>query len=286
MSTPQLVMLQGLNTAVIISALLLVALGLWIIYGLMGVLNLAHGELLALGAYTVVAARVLGLNPWVGILLAVVVVGIIGYLLERTLISRLYLRPLDSLLATWGLSLIIRQAIQLVFGAAPQRVNAPITGGVPMLGMAFPIYHLIILASCVVVVPFILWLFYSTTLGIKIRAVLQDREMAQCLGVNAAKINSYAFVIGAALAGFAGGMIAPLVSVEPWMGSAFLVRSFMAVIVGGVSGLVCAVGGSALIGGLEGAIAFFGSSVIAQVIVLGIVIVIIRFRPQGLFSQK
>jgi len=286
MGTGALVVLQGLNAAVIISTLLLVAIGLWIIYGLMGVLNLAHGELLALGAYTVVAAGMLGLNGWIGILLAVVVVGSIGYLLERAFVCRLYLRPLDSLLATWGLSLIIRQALQLIFGAAPQRVNAPVTGGVPMLGMAFPVYYLVILATTIVVVPLILWFFYRTTLGMKIRAVLQDREMAQCLGVKAATINSYAFVLGAALAGFAGAMIAPLVSVEPWMGSAFLVRSFMAVIVGGVGAILGVVGGSALIGGLEGVIAFFGSSVIAQVIVLGLVIIIIRFRPEGLFVQK
>ncbi|RJQ11124.1 MAG: branched-chain amino acid ABC transporter permease [Bacillota bacterium] len=286
MGTGALIALQGLNSAVIISTLLLVAIGLWIIYGLMGVLNLAHGELLALGAYTVVAAGMLGLNGWIGTLLAVIVVGFIGYLLERTFVHRLYLRPLESLLATWGLSLIIRQVLQLVFGAAPRRVSAPVTGGVPMLGMAFPVYYLVILATTAIIVPLILWLFYRTTLGMKIRAVLQDREMAQCLGVKAATINTYAFVIGAALAGFAGAMIAPLISVEPWMGSAFLVRSFMAVIVGGVGAILGVVGGSALIGGLEGVIAFFGSSVIAQVIVLGLVIAIIRFRPEGLFTQK
>ncbi len=285
MSTLDVVMLQGLNTLVIVSTLLLVALGLWVIYGLMNVLNLAHGELLALGAYTVATCHRFGVNGWFGLLLAAVVVGAIGYLLERTLVSRLYLRPLDSLLATWGLSLIIRQILQLTFGPAPVQVSSPIRGGVPILGMEFPIYHLIILAATVVLVPLILWLFYNTTFGMKIRAVLQDREMAQCMGINAETINSYAFVIGSALAGFAGALVAPLVSVEPWMGSMFLVRSFMAVIVGGVGTVFGAVGGSGLIGGLEGIIAFFGSSSIAQVFVLGIVIVIIRFRPQGIMHK-
>lgn len=286
MSTTQLILLQGLNAMVIISTLLLVALGLWIIYGLMGVLNLAHGEFLALGAYSLVFSLSLGLSPWFGLIIAIVVVAFFGFIIEKSLINRLYLRPLDSLLATWGLSLIIRQGLQLTFGPAPQQVSSPIQGGMPMLGISFPYYYLAILLSSLIVTVFMLWLFYRTNLGMKIRAALQDREMAQCFGINASRINTQVFVIGAMLAGFAGAVIAPLISVEPWMGQVYLVRSFMAVMVGGVGAIFGVIGGSALIGGLEGAISYFSSSVIAQVVVMGTVILIVRFRPQGLSVKK
>ncbi|MFH1933930.1 MAG: branched-chain amino acid ABC transporter permease [Pseudomonadota bacterium] len=286
MESMQLLLLQGLNTAMIIGILVLVSLGLGIIYGLMNVLNLAHGDFLMLGAYSVVVGNMLGLNVWCGIILGAVFVGILGYLLERGLISRLYGNPIDALLATWGLSLIFQQTISLVFGATPKAVVPPIQGAVNILGMPFPIYKLIVLAITIGVTTAVLVIFRYPTFGIKTRAVLQDREMAQCVGIASQPIYSASFAIGAALSGLAGGLLAPLVTVQPFMGPVFLVRGFLTVIVGGVGTLLGVVGGAGVIGGTEGVVAYFESSVAAQVIVLAMAIVIVRLRPQGIFARK
>lgn len=286
MGTPQLVLMQVLNTGVIIGILMLVAIGLGVIYGLMDVLNLAHGEFLMLGAYTVVVVTSLGLNTWHGIILAPVVVGAIGWALERGLIARLYKRPLDALLATWAVSLILSQGIRLIFGPAPQTVSTPIQGAVDIFGMPFPKYRLFVLVFSILLTLAVLALFRYPTFGIKTRAVFQDADMARCLGIRAPRIYSAAFVIGGAIAGLAGALIAPLVTVQPFMGGVFLVRSFLTVIVGGVGNLAGVVGGSAVIGGAEGTIAYFSSGVLAQVIVLAIAIVIVRVRPNGIFSRK
>ena len=282
----QLLLLQGLNTAMIIGILVLVSLGLGIIYGLMNVLNLAHGDFLMLGAYSVVVGNMLGLNVWCGIILGAVFVGILGYLLERGLISRLYGNPIDALLATWGLSLIFQQTIRLVFGATPKAVVPPIQGAVNILGMPFPIYKLIVLGITIGVTTAVLMIFRYPTFGIKTRAVLQDREMAQCVGIASQPIYSASFAIGAALSGLAGGLLAPLVTVQPFMGPVFLVRAFLTVIVGGAGTLLGVVGGAGVIGGTEGVVAYFESSVAAQVIVLATAIVIVRLRPQGIFARK
>ena len=282
----QIILLQVLNTALIIGILVLVSLGLGIIYGLMDVLNLAHGEFLMLGAYAVVAANLMGLGLMAGIVLAIVGVGFLGFLVERGLISRLYGRPIDALLATWGLSLILQQVVRLTFGPAPKPVVAPIEGAVSVFGTPYPTYKLVVLGVTIVVTLAVLYLFRYPTFGIKARAVLQDREMAQCVGIAASPIYSLSFTIGAALSGLAGALLAPLVTVQPYMGPVFLVRGFITVIVGGVGTLFGVVGGANVIGVTEGIVSYFASSVGAQVVVLAIAIVIIRIRPRGIFIRK
>jgi branched-chain amino acid transport system permease protein/urea transport system permease protein len=282
----QIILLQALNTTLIIGILVLVSLGLGIIYGLMDVLNLAHGEFLMLGAYAVVAANLLGLGFISGIIMAIVGVGLFGFAVERGLISRLYGRPIDALLATWGLSLILQQAIRLSFGPAPKPIVAPIEGAISIIGMPFPIYKLVVLGVTIVVTGGVLYLFRYPTFGIKARAVLQDREMAQCVGIAASPIYSLSFTIGAALSGLAGALLAPLVTVQPYMGQVFLVRGFITVIVGGVGTLLGVVGGANVIGTTEGVVSYFASSVGAQVVVLASAIAIIRLRPRGIFIRK
>lgn len=284
MGTAQLILMQVLNTGVIVGILMLVTLGLGVIYGLMDVLNLAHGEFLMLGAYSVVVANSMGLGAWGAMVVAPVVVGIIAFGLERGLISRLYRRPLDALLATWAVSLILTQGIRLIFGPAPQRVSAPIQGAVDILGLPFPKYRLFVLVVSVVLTLVVLAVFRYPTFGVKTRAVFQDADMARCLGVRAPRMYAGVFAIGGALAGFAGALIAPLITVGPTMGGPFLVRSFLTVIVGGVGNLIGVAGGSVIIGGAEGAIAYSSSGVWAQVAVLAIAIVIVRIRPQGIFA--
>ncbi len=286
MGTGQLVLMQVLNTGVIIGILMLVTVGLGIIYGLMDVLNLAHGEFLMLGAYGLVIAQSAGLSPWIGLIVAAVLVGAVGFVLERGLIRRLYMRPIDSLLATWGISLILIQVVRLIFGPAPQSVATPIQGAVDVFGLPFPKYRLFVLAVSIVLTVLVLILFRYPTFGIKTRAVFQDSEMARCVGIRAPRIYSISFVLGAALAGLAGALIAPLLTVQPNMGSVFLVRAFLTVIVGGAGALIGVVGGSAVIGGIEGVVSYFSSSVIAQVITLAVAIVVVRLRPNGIFARK
>jgi urea transport system permease protein len=286
MSTSQLIILQVLNSAVIIAILVLVSMGLGIIFGLMGVMNLAHGEFLMLGAYSVVIAGNLGLSFWWGMILGIVLVAILGVLLERGFLQFLYKRPIDSLLATWGIALILQQLVRLWFGPAPQTVVAPIQGAVQIAGLAFPTYRLFVLGLAVIVAAGVLVLFRYPTFGIKTRAVLQDVEMAKSLGIRSPRIYTATFAIGSALAGLAGALLAPMVAVQPFMGAGFLVRSFLTVIVGGVGDLVGVVGGAAVIGGTEGFVSYFSSSALAQVVVLGIAIVIVRIRPTGIFTRK
>jgi urea transport system permease protein len=286
MSTSSLVLLQIMNTAVIIGILCLVSLGLGIIYGLMNVINLAHGEFVMIGAYGLVIANIAGLNVWLGYLIAPIVAGLVGLLVERGLVQFLYKRPFDSLLATWGVSLILVQLARLIFGPAPQAVATPIEGAVNLFGMPYAKYRLFVLGVSVVLTVIVLIVFRYPTFGIKTRAVFQDAEMAKSLGIRAPRIYSAAFVIGAALAGFAGALVAPLLTVQPDMGGPWLVQSFLTVIVGGAGALIGTVGGSAVMGGIQGAVSYFSSSVIAQVITLSIAILVIRIRPNGIFSGK
>lgn len=285
MGTPDMVLMQALNTAVIIGILMLISVGLGVIYGLMDVLNIAHGEFLMLGAYGVVLGQNIGLSTWQAMVLATAIVGIFGFVLERGLIRYLYRRPLDSLLATWGISLILVQAIRLLFGPAPQSVSSPLQGTVEIGGLPFPKYQIIVVCASFALTLGVLALLRYPTFGVKTRAVFQDVEMAMSVGVRAPRIYSAAFVMGSALAGFAGALIAPLVTVSPTMGSAFLVRAFLTVIVGGVGHLAGVMGGATVIGGAEGIIAYFSSGTMAQVSVLAIAICMIRLRPKGLFVR-
>jgi branched-chain amino acid transport system permease protein/urea transport system permease protein len=286
MGTGQLVLMQVLNTGVIIGILMLVTVGLGIIYGLMDVLNLAHGEFLMVGAYGLVIAQNAGLSPWLGLIVAIILVGALGFLLERGLIRRLYRRPMDSLLATWGISLILVQVARLIFGPAPKPVATPIQGALDIFGLPFPKYRLFVLGVSIVLTVAVLIVFRYPTFGVKTRAVFQDSEMARCLGIRAPRIYSISFVIGAGLAGLAGALIAPLITVQPNMGAVFLVRAFLTVIVGGAGALIGVVGGSAVIGGIEGFVSYFSSSVMAQVITLAVAILVVRLRPNGIFVRK
>ena len=286
MGTPQLVLLQVLNTLVAIGILMLITIGLGIIYGLMDVLNLAHGEFLMLGAYGVVIGQTIGLREWEAMIFATLFVAVFGFVVERGLIRWLYKRPIDSLLATWGLSLILVQAVQLIFGPAPRPVLSPIQGPIDVLGLPFPKYQLFVIIFSILLAIVVLALFRYPTFGVKTRAVFQDAEMAKALGIKAPRVYSLSFVIGAALAGLAGALVAPLVTVQPTMGASFLVRAFLTVIVGGAGSLIGVVGGLGVIGGTEGVISYFSSSVMAQVIVLSVAILIVRLRPQGIFRRK
>jgi branched-chain amino acid transport system permease protein/urea transport system permease protein len=271
-----------LNALTLISILMLVALGLAIIFGLMNVINLAHGEFVTIGAYTLAFVQGLGGSYWIGLLMAPFVGAFAGLAIERGMIQYLYKRPLATILATWGLSLILQQSIQLLFGPAPQRVDSPIVGSVSVLGVNYPGYRLLLIGLALVLVAGCIAVFRWTRFGLDLRAVIQNRDVAEAMGIDTRRVYATAFAGGAALAAIAGVLIAPLTAVIAQMGVNYLARSFFVVILGGTGGIAGVGAGSALVGGLETILNYQIPVTVSQALVLMLAIVIIRFRPQGL----
>lgn len=278
---PDLVSLL-LNALTLTSILMLVALGLAIIYGLMGIINLSHGEFVTVGAYTLFTVQAAGGSFWLALIVAPLVGYVLGSVLEVTLIRRLYDRPIATILATWGLSLILQQVIILIYGAAPRPVLAPFEASVAILGVNYPAYRLFLIVFAAAVMTACVVIFRRTPFGLDVRAVIQNVAMARALGVNAERVYRRAFASGAALAALAGVLIAPLVAVTAFMGVNYLARSFFVVLVGGAGSIPGVVAGSAFVGGLEALLSTTVPITVAQASVLILAVVIVRFRPQGL----
>jgi urea transport system permease protein len=280
------------------SVLLLAALGLAITYGLMGVINMAHGEMMMLGAYATYIVQNLFrhyLPGWfdayvvVAIPVAFIVTALIGIVLERTVIRHLYGRPLETLLATWGISLILMQLVRTIFGAQNVQVENPgwMSGGIELASnLVLPYNRITIILFSIAVLLLVWTLLNKTRLGLFVRAVTQNRTMAGCVGVNTARIDAWAFGLGSGIAGLAGVALAQIGNVGPDLGKTYIVDSFMVVVVGGVgqlAGTVYAALGLGVAGKfLEG----FAGAVLAKVIVLVIIIIFIQKRPQGIFALK
>src|SRR5690349_21643069 len=257
-------LLTGLSIA---SILLLVSLGLAIIYGVMGVINLAHGDFLMLGAYAVwffQSTFGIGLIPC--LFLAFFIVGAIGWLVERSLIRHLYGRPLDTILATWGVGVILQQAIRLGAGAELRYVKMPdvFVHPVQLLGVEISAYRLLIFGLTVVLLAATYLLIFRTDFGMRLRAVTQNADIARCFGVNNAQVYAMTFAYGAGLAGLAGALVAPLKSVSPEMGTGFVVDAFMVVVLGGVQSLFGTVASAGILGELSGGLAYLSNDTLAR----------------------
>lgn len=269
------------------SVLLLVALGLAIIYGAMGVINLAHGEFVMLGAYaTWLLQSTLGLSLLPCLFLVFLMVAAAGWAVERTVVRFLYRRPLDTILATWGVGIMLQQAVRLAAGADLRYVQTPnlLSGSTDLAGVAIPSYRLFVLAFAAALLGVTWFVVQRTEFGMKLRAVTQNREMASCTGIDSARVFSLTFAFGSGLAGLAGALVAPIKSVAPDMGTNFVVDAFMVVVVGGVGSLFGTVASSGLIGGGTASFAFLLNDTLAKALVFLGVIVLVRFRPQGLFA--
>ena len=275
----------GLDSLNYILAIVLVALGLVIIFGLMRVINMAHGEFFLLGAYCVVTITQLGGGFWIGLLIAPVVVAVVGFLVEVLVVRFVYRRFLDSILATWGLSLIIKQAVVLIFGPGSQQVGLPIDSSLIIFGSEYPIYRFFIMAMVVMAVAMTLWLFFASDFGLMARAATADREMAAALGIDTRRLDRLVFAYGAGLAGFAGAVMAPIMSVDPQMGLGFLVPAFLAILVGGVGHMSGALAGAAIIGGTDSTAAAIWSPVVAQIVVFTMAVIAIRIFPRGITAH-
>jgi urea transport system permease protein len=267
--------------------LALAAFGLAIIYGLVGVINMGHGAMLTLGAYLTWAATTAGLPFLVSILLAASGVAVVGLLLEHLVIRPFYDKPFDTLLLTWGFFLVSTEVIKIVFGTDLRNVANPVPGAFDMAGIELPAYRTMIAATSLMLIAGSALVFYYTALGIKIRALIQNQEMASLLGLDVSRMYKLVFVTGSFMAGLAGALISPMLSVDPYIGNIFLVRSFFVVIVGGIGQLLGGtLIGSFLIGGSETLFALFTGQVFAQTVVFALAIVVLRFRPHGILRVR
>lgn len=280
------------------SIYLLVALGLSITFGLMGVINMAHGEFVMIGAYmtfvtqeffsTYMPESIGSLYYFAAIIVAFVVTFLLGCIMEKLLISRLYGRKIDSLLATWGISLILQQAARTIFGTQGVNVNAPsfLSGGLQIGNCTFS-YNRIFIICLVAVTIVIVWMVMNKSgFGMKMRATMQNRPMAQCMGINSKKVDLLTFGMGSGLAGVAGCAIALLGSIDSTVGQNYIVYSFITVVLGGVGNILGTVLGSGIIGFASVFVETYQSSSIARAIVLLLVIVFLQFRPKGLFTIR
>ena len=286
---------SGLSTA---SVLLLAALGLAITYGLLGVINMAHGELIMIGAYTTYVIQSFfkthfaGLVDWyllAAIPAAFLVSALIGMLIERTVIRPLYGRQLETLLATFGVSLILMQSVRMIFGAQNVEVSnvAWLSGGIALTpSLMLPYNRIAIIGFTVAVLLLLVFLLNKTRFGLFVRAVTQNRQMARAVGIRSARIDMLAFGLGSGLAGLAGCALAQVGNVGPDLGQNYIIDAFLVVVVGGV-GQVWGAVLAALGLGISGTVLEIGlGAVLAKIILLVLVILFIQKRPQGLFAIK
>jgi len=280
------------------SILLLVALGLAITYGLMGVINMAHGELMMIGAYATYVVQNLFRAYCPGLFDAYVLAAMpvsflaaagVGAVLERSVIRWLYGRPLETLLATWGISLVLMQGVRSVFGAQNVSVENPgwLSGGVQVLSnLTLPYNRIAIIIFAGIVLAGVSLLIARTRLGLFVRGVTQNRRMAACVGVNTARIDTYAFSLGSGIAGLAGCALSQVGNVGPDLGQSYIVDSFMVVVLGGVGQLAGTVHAAMGLGVLNKLLEGWQGAVLAKIMVLVLVVIVIQKRPQGIFAMK
>ena len=296
------------------SVLLVVAIGLAITFGLMGVINMAHGEFIAVGAYTTyviqnVFAQGLNLSPF-GVSMSIpglslasgantyfilalpasfLIAALVGILLERSVIQFLYKRPLESLLATWGISLVMQQILKFIFGSNNVQVTSPawLSGNWTVNDIVFGWNRLFVILFAILIIV-ITWLVLNkTSLGLLIRAVMQNRNMAACMGVRTERVNTMTFAFGCGLAGLAGAFLSQIGNVGPSMGQLYIVDSFMTVVVGGVGNIMGTVISALGIGMADQALQqYLGNPVIGKIMVLGFIILFLQWRPAGLFVTR
>lgn len=296
--TPDIFAMQLFNGLSSFTILLLMALGLAIVFGLMGVINMAHGELMALGAYmTYLTARffelylpgLMGIYLFVAIVVAFCSTFAFGYLLERLFIRHFYDQPLDTLLATWGLSLILQQAYRSIFGA--QEVSSPLTAWLsgawePVPGIQLPLNRIFIIGLTAVVALSVWAILYRTRWGLRARAVTQNRKMSSAVGIDIHRVDALTFALGSGLAGIAGAAFTMIGSTNPGTGQLYIVDSFIVVVFGGISSLLGTAASGFVIAQSQTTLEYLMSGSMAKVSIMLLLIVVLYFRPNGLFVSK
>ena len=283
------------------SILLLVALGLAITYGAMGVINMAHGEMVMVGAYVTVLSGIwLGTNIFVAIPLAFIVTALLGLLIERVVVRLLYGRLLDTLLATWGIAILIQQAVRLEFGLSflsihiqglgpgLQNVSVPaiLQGTFSIAGADINRYRSFIILVTAILALATWFIIYRTSIGTQVRAIIRNPKMAAACGIDVTRVNALTFAFGSGLAGVAGVMMSGFKTVFPDMGTPMVVDGFLVVVMGGVGSLLGSVLSAGILGEINGLVAAATNDILARAVVFGVVIAIIVLKPKGLFALK
>ncbi len=279
---------QVINGASIGVAVVLMALGLTIIFGLLDVINMAHGEFYAIGAYAAVALLAVGVPFWWALAITPALMAVLGYATERALIQRVFHsreRHTLTLLLTFGLAIILEDALKLAFGANPLRLEAPISGATEMFGLFFPNYRLFLMGFGAVVIGMVWLVVFRTRLGAMVRAAAFDRHMAASLGVPVGAVYAGTFAFGVALAGLAGVLLAPIYSVFPTMGRDFVLIAFSVVIIGGMGSIKGAVIAGLLLTQVQSISSLYISPVWSDPLLFGIMVLVLMWRPQGLFGR-
>ncbi|HEX5671666.1 MAG TPA: hypothetical protein VFY46_02990 [Acidimicrobiia bacterium] len=270
---------DSFNVIVLAAVFVLVATGLHFTFGMLNVVNLVHGELILIGAYTTLQVQKTTGNVLLGMALAPLVAGVVGLAMERGVLRFLYERPLDSLLATFGLSVIIRQVVQFIFSPNPQTVRNPIGGSFLLGGFNIPWWRLVIVLVTAVLLVGLIQFLKRSRFGLHARATVANPVLAETMGINSAAVRAGLFTLGSAIAGLAGAMLAPISTLNPQFGLLFLVNSFLVVIIGGKGSLRGLVVAGMVLGGTLAALQFVMSTVLAQILILAIAIVGVRVRP-------
>jgi urea transport system permease protein len=273
-------MAQLLDIVTTAAILFSVATGLLLVFGVMKIINFAHGGFLTVGGYSALVATNLGLNPWWSLPFAFVIGFACGMLIERLVVRPLYARPLDAILATWGLGIILGQLITLAFGREVQFVQSPVTGAMDLLGASYSQYRLILVFAALALALALGAVLNGTRLGLLTRAVIMNENLARGLGINSGLVRFVSFSLGAALASLAGALITPLSSVDPNMGVPWLVSSFMLVLVSGTSLLSLAIA-CLVLGGAQVLVSVYGNPVLGGLTIVVLAALILRIRPQG-----
>ena len=290
--------MQGFSGLSLFSVLLLMALGLAIIFGQMGVINMAHGEFMTIGAYTIymfskiTAEYFPSLMPYYFVIAIFAAFGIafaVGYLVEYLLIRHLYKRPLDTLLATWGLSLIMQQIFRTVFGAREVSATLPdwlMGAWKPTPDIDIPLNGLFVMGISIVVTAAVILFLYRSSWGLKVRATTQNRVMAGSVGINTKKIDRVTFAVGCGIAGIAGATFTTIASTGPTSGSLYIVDTFLVVVFGGTGSVIGTVASAFSIAQAQSILTFFLTNAMGKVVTLLTIIIILMLRPEGLFASK
>ncbi len=281
-----LVVTYGLNFAYSTAILGLIVLGLAVVFGLLGVMNMAHGEFVMLGAYSALMVQQAGLPFVLAIPLAVIVCGALGWLMEWSVIRHLYRRPFDTFLATWGIAILMRKGVEVSFGREYQSVDQSLPGTVSLMGIDYPAYRLVLMAVIVTMFAALFVWYQRSNTGARIKAMVQNPDLAAAVGINTARLSRATFVTGVAIAGLAGVLLAPLVRVEPYMGLDYLLSSFFILVVGGLGTLEGLIIGSSIIGGADVVISAIFDKTAGYLGVLAISILFLWLRPDGIFSRR
>ena len=279
-------LLHGLNIAYELATLALTTLGLAVVFGLLGVMNMAHGEFVMLGAYAVVAVQQWGLPTLTAFPLAIAVCAALGWVVERWLIRPLYARPFDTLLATWALAMLMRKLVEAIWGKGFRNVDDALTVAVPIGGTSYPAYRLGLIALAVLLLAALFFWYRRSSAGLRVRAMTGNPMLAQALGIDTQRLASRTFVVGVVLAGAAGVMLAPLVRIEPGIGVDYLLDAFFVLVVGGLGTLGGFAGGVGIIGGSQAVVSSVFGQTSGYAVVLIISILFLWLKPDGLFARR